>query len=222
MNPSCWDAFPVFSDCAQHTTSTAHLQHECLSLCNLSEWCTEYIQLIDSNTASQQPQTCSIEGGQVYGQCCSPVELVPLTYSKVQAVKETIGPTAQHMGNSIPPERHKAKHRSSRKPKTKLYSHVDLSQWQCQQLRVSPVVHMPKTTPQVVIKVDFWGLLEEDSADVRIVSSPWSPKKIGKELFYLKTTWKVCLLSTHFYLRKLTRYDVKHEVFMFKMAKGYI
>lgn len=127
----------IFSDYIQHTV-TAHLQHECLVmelvLYNLSESCTENIQLIDSNNASQQLQTCSIEGGQVYGQCCSPAELVPLTHSRVQAVKKTIGPAAQHMGNSIPPGRHKAKHRSSRKPKTKLYSHLDLSQWQCQQL----------------------------------------------------------------------------------------
>lgn len=66
------------------------------------------------------------------------------------------------MGNSIPPwrpGRHKGKHRSSRKPETKLYSHLDLSQWQCQQLERSPVVHMPKTIQETVIKVDLWELL---------------------------------------------------------------
>ena len=138
-----WDtshSLHIFSGYIQHTAGTAHLQHKCLVmelvLYNLSESCTENIQLIDSNNASQQLQTCSIEGGQVYGQRCSPAELVPLTHSRVQAVKKTIGPAAQHMGNSIPPGRHKAKHRLSRKPKTKLYSHLDLSQWQCQQLTI--------------------------------------------------------------------------------------
>lgn len=163
MNSSCGAEiqycalYPSFSDCIQLTTQTAHLQPECLlvelSLCNLSDWCTEYIQLIDSNNASRQPQACSIEGGQVYGQCCSPAECVPLTHSRVQAVKETIEPAAQHRGR---PGKHKAMHRSSRKPETKLYYHLDLSQWQCRQ--PSPMVNVPETTQEMMTNVDLWEL----------------------------------------------------------------
>lgn len=143
--------FPIFSTWNPNCTFAVQMS---ASLCNLSEWCTVYIQWINSNNTSQQPQACSVEGGQASSQCCSPAELVPLTHSRVQAVKDIIDPADRHMGNLITPEKHKAMHRSRRKPTTKLYSHLDLSQWQCQQLECllwSPP--MSETAQRMVMNV---------------------------------------------------------------------
>lgn len=54
-------------------------------------------------------------------------------------------------------------------------------------------------------------LLGEDFVDLAIVSSCWPFKKIAKELFYLKTLRKVCLLSIYFFKMKTWNHDLKMD-----------